>query len=75
VSQLTSAKMPHGTKGGVVVPAGGDPDEDPFDARIRKSGCGKFHYALQVGLPSAEHVLLRHVLECRLEHNFLRDCC
>lgn len=24
-----------------------DEDEDPFDARIRKSGCAKFHFALQ----------------------------
>lgn len=24
-----------------------DDDEDPFDARIRKSGCATFHYALQ----------------------------
>ena len=24
-------------------------EEDPFDARIKKSGCAEFHYALQVG--------------------------
>ena len=23
-------------------------DEDPYDARIEKSGCAKYHYALQV---------------------------
>ena len=25
-----------------------DGEEDPFDARIEKSGCAKYHYALQV---------------------------
>ena len=27
-----------------------DDEEDPFDARIRKSGCAEQHYALQVGM-------------------------
>ena len=25
-----------------------DDEEDPYDARIKKSGCAKYHYALQV---------------------------
>lgn len=33
----------HGTR----KPKVGDEEEDPFDARIRRSGCADFHYKLQ----------------------------
>ena len=44
-----------------------DEEEDPYDKRIKKSGCAKYHYALQVRV--VHDMILEHGtgwLECQL---------
>lgn len=36
-------------KGNVEVGEGEEEEEDPFDTRIKNSGCSNLHYALMVG--------------------------
>ena len=36
-------------KGNVEVGEGEEEEEDPFDTRIKNSGCSDLHYALMVG--------------------------
>lgn len=48
-------KMAHHQKRGKKLDEekqGEDDEEDPYDVRIKKSGCSEFHFALQVSLGS-----------------------
>lgn len=46
-------------KGNVELGEEEEEEEDPFDTRIKKSGCSDLHYALMVGLnpltPRSDH--------------------